>query len=294
MDELDLDIENYNLKDILNLFGLKSDFGEEQIKHAKRIVLKTHPDKSNLNKEVFIFFSKAYNLLLKVFYFKNKTEKEVKNSVYNSSDIDNEERNEELLKQQLKGKSRDDFSSWFNKMFEDSHKDKKTAGYGDWLKSNEDVNEIKAKNMNEFDRIFRDKKKRGRELILRKGITDIYSSSGVNTSMLDKNEVVEYSSNIFSKLKYEDLKKAHVETVVPVTEEDFTNKKRFDNVEQYLRHREKNKGKVMDKVESAQYLNNINTKREEVSTQRAYNLLIEEKEMEKRNNLWWKNLKLLN
>ena len=95
--------------------------------------------------------------------------------------------------------------------------------------------------MNEFDRIFRDKKKIGRELILRKGRTDIYSSSGVNTSMLDKNEVVEYSSNIFSKLKYEDLKKAHVETVVPVTEEDFTNKKRFDNVEQYLRHREKNK-----------------------------------------------------
>ena len=26
MDDLDLDIDNYSLKDILNLFGLKSDF----------------------------------------------------------------------------------------------------------------------------------------------------------------------------------------------------------------------------------------------------------------------------
>ena len=294
MDELDLDIDNYSLKDILNLFGLNSDFGEEEIKHAKRIVLKTHPDKSNLNKEVFIFFSKAYKMLLKVYYFKNKTEKEVTNMVYNSGDIDNVERNHDLLKQKLKGKSRDDFSSWFNKMFEDSHKDKKTSGYGDWLKSDEDVNEIKANNMNEFDRIFREKKQKGRQLILRKGITDIYSSAGVNSSMLDKTEEVEYSSNIFSKLKYEDLKKAHVETVVPVTEQDFTDKKRFDNVEQYLRYREQNKGKVMNKVESTQYLNNLNMKREEVSTQRAYNLLMEEKEMEKRNNLWWKNLKLLN
>jgi hypothetical protein len=294
MDELDLEIDNYSLKDILNLFGLNSDFGEEQLKHAKRIVLKTHPDKSNLKKEVFIFFSKAYKMLLKVYYFKNKTEKEVTNMVYNSSDIDNVERNQDLLDQKLKGKSRDDFSSWFNKMFEDSHKDKKTAGYGDWLKSDEDVNEIKAKNMNEFDRIFREKKQKGRELVLRKGITDIYSSTGVNSSMLDKSEEVEYSSNIFSKLKYEDLKKAHVETVVPVTEQDFTDKKRFDNVEQYLRYREQNKGKVMNKVESTQYLNNLSMKREEIGTQRAYNLLMEEKEMEKRNNLWWKNLKLLN
>ena len=112
--------------------------------------------------------------------------------------------------------------------------------------------------------------------------------------MLDKNEEVEYSSNIFSKLKYEDLKKAHKDSVVPVTDEDFTSKKRFDNVEQYRRYRESNKGRVMNKQESANYLSNQNSRREEISTQRAYNLLMEEKQMEKRNNLWWKNLKLLN
>ena len=50
----------------------------------------------------------------------------------------------------------------------------------------------------------------------------------------------------------------------------------------------------MNKEESTNYLSNKNSRREEISTQRAYNLLMEEKQMEQRNNMWWKNLKLLN
>jgi hypothetical protein len=59
MENMDLNINNYNLDDILKLFNLKHDFGEEEMKYAKRIALKTHPDKSGLKKDVFIFFSKA-------------------------------------------------------------------------------------------------------------------------------------------------------------------------------------------------------------------------------------------
>ena len=56
MDELDLDINNYELNDILNLFQIPSDFTEEQLKQCKKAVLKTHPDKSGLDKEVFFVF----------------------------------------------------------------------------------------------------------------------------------------------------------------------------------------------------------------------------------------------
>ena len=80
----------------------------------------------------------------------------------------------------------------------------------------------------------------GRQMILKSKVRDM--SYYVKGTMIDETENV-YSSDIFSKLKYEDLKKAHKETVVPVTEEDFINKKRFDNVEQYLRYRKsKRKG----------------------------------------------------
>ena len=60
MDNLDLDINNYELNDILNLFQIPSDITEEQLKQCKKAVLKTHPDKSGLDKEVFLFFSKHY------------------------------------------------------------------------------------------------------------------------------------------------------------------------------------------------------------------------------------------
>ena len=70
-------------------------------------------------------------------------------------------------------------------------------------------------------------------------------------------------------------------------------KKRFDNVDQYLKYRESQKGKVLDLNESKDILHNRSVENEKVSTQRAYNLLMEDKTMQKRNKLWWKNLKLL-
>jgi hypothetical protein len=59
MDIIDLNLDNYELTDLLTLFKLEYDFIESDLKNAKKIVLKTHPDKSNLPKEYFLFFSKA-------------------------------------------------------------------------------------------------------------------------------------------------------------------------------------------------------------------------------------------
>ena len=56
MESVDLDIDNYELDDILNLFQLSDNFDVEELKKAKRIVKETHPDKSKLNPEIFIFF----------------------------------------------------------------------------------------------------------------------------------------------------------------------------------------------------------------------------------------------
>lgn len=59
MQNLDLNINNYNLDDILNLFQIKSDFGDDDLRNAKKLVLKTHPDKSGLSPEYFLFFFKS-------------------------------------------------------------------------------------------------------------------------------------------------------------------------------------------------------------------------------------------
>ena len=41
MDHLDLDINNYDVDDLLNLFNLEKDFNEKQLKGARAIVLTT-------------------------------------------------------------------------------------------------------------------------------------------------------------------------------------------------------------------------------------------------------------
>ena len=55
MEQVDLDINNYSLDDILSLFNISHEFTHDDLKTAKKMVLKTHPDKSKLDKEYFLF-----------------------------------------------------------------------------------------------------------------------------------------------------------------------------------------------------------------------------------------------
>ena len=60
MSNIDLNIDNYSLEDLLNLFKINIDFNKNDLKRAKNIVLNTHPDKSRLPNEYFFFFSKLF------------------------------------------------------------------------------------------------------------------------------------------------------------------------------------------------------------------------------------------
>ena len=72
-DRIDLDIENYSRNDLFNLFGVKNmNLSEDTMKECKKIVLKTHPDKSRLDEKYYIFFANAYNKLKGIYEFQNK------------------------------------------------------------------------------------------------------------------------------------------------------------------------------------------------------------------------------
>ncbi len=68
---MDLNIQNYNLDDCLNLFKLKKNYNEEDIKIAKKMILAIHPDNSNLNISYYNFFSKAYDKIYENYTKKN-------------------------------------------------------------------------------------------------------------------------------------------------------------------------------------------------------------------------------
>ena len=74
--DIDFNINNYNLDDILNLFKLDKNFTINDLKNAKKYVLMLHPDKSGLDKEYFLFYTKAFRVINNIFEFsKRKQEK---------------------------------------------------------------------------------------------------------------------------------------------------------------------------------------------------------------------------
>lgn len=292
MDSLDLNLENYNLTDLLNLFKLDIYFGENDLKTAKIMAMKTHPDKSQLDQKFFVFFMRAYRRIEQIYEFRKKKEQDVYNVEYSldNGDITNEG-DKELLKK-LDGKSVKDFNEWFNKMFEktrvgDGSVDK---GYGDWLKSKEDITDIKVSSTSEFGRFFKNRKKDARELVIHKGIGDSDANVGYS---LNREGLEEYSSNIFSKLNYEDLKKAHTETVVPVTEEDFRLKEKYKNVDALTRAREKQDVTAISLKQSNLLLRERRKKETMMTTNTAYNLLKQDEEVKRMNKKWWMEFKQL-
>ena len=114
-------------------------------------------------------------------------------------------------------------------------------------------------------------------------------------SMLNGNEEQVYSSNIFSnsKLKFEDVKVAHTETVVPVSESDFHKIPKFNSVDEYQRHRSSNMPNMLSKEESRNILNKRNVENENLATNRAYELLKQEEINSEKNKNWWKYVALL-
>ena len=69
--DIDFNINNYDLKDILNLFQVNDDFDEDDLKKSKKSIDVTS-DKSGLKKEYFLFFSKAYKILYQILILKRK------------------------------------------------------------------------------------------------------------------------------------------------------------------------------------------------------------------------------
>ena len=292
-DEFDLDIENYELEDILNLFKLQYNFVEADLKKAYRIALKLHPDKSKLSGDYFRFYMKAYKIVEKVFNFRIQLKKSKYYTIYNAKETDFND-DKAILLHSLNGKSIQEFNQWFNKMFEKVKvKDEEDdTGYSSWIKNNkmdDDDNEKVA--LSDFGRAFEAKKTECKALVKHQGVREMGEKDGGYNLVREK--VNNYSSGLFSKLPYEDFKKAHTETVIPVTHQDFLNKEKFNSLEMYKKHRDSQDVVPPSLQQSQQYLAEREKNEGQIHSRRAFKILKRDEELEKSNEKWWSNLQRL-
>ena len=358
MESLDLNIDNYELKDILALFNLSTLFNDQDLKRAKMMVLKTHPDKSNLSKDYFLFFTKAYRIVHQIYSIRNPSIKEhyterikrnagavssattlpsmgcvAKDTPYIPIDAnmaaaagakvvdynrvmrkegyqaDNSDeyamKTHLLMKQRLdemmnggggggdsfrsdsKVNKLKEFNTWFNQKFEQYKlKDEdQESGYDEWFRGEDkaDENETTTDDINEAG-TWQDKvamlNKQKQELRNKYALVEKHDwehaggggSSGSSSGYdLTRERPQEYSSGIFGNLRYEDLKKAHTETVIPVTEEDYHSAKKFNNVNDLQSFRDVNRRsfQVNEQEQQRAYLR-TKTQQEEEDTRRAF------------------------
>jgi hypothetical protein len=289
MSELDLNLDNYSLADLFNLFNIRVDIlTEDVMKNSKQITLKMHPDKSQLDPKFFIFFRNAYNRLTEIYEFQNK-------STNKRTDLNDNSMSEDKmqilnnLKNQSQFKDTDKFNQWFNENFEKYRsEDPNERGYGDWLKSNDnflDVNEnVSMSNMNQ---IFEQKKKQVQSLTVYSGIqNDMASFRGSNFSLLN-------DGDNFSSEHYTDLKQAYTETVIPVTLEDYEKMPKFNNLEEYKTHRENVNVTPIDSLEAMRLLESQERNSEKESQALAYKYAKEAERNKEKQNMFWGALKQL-
>ena len=288
MDDHDLNINNYDLADILNLFGCNYNLTLDDLKKAKLKYLKTHPDKSNLDIKYFLFYKKAYKTLEDVFRFRQKKFQCAHNVAYNP-EIDSE--NVYLLKS-IHGMKINEFNQWFNKAFDKVkiHDENNDSGYGNWLKSNENVEQDNPVNLSQFGEAFERKKQECKALVVKRDISDFNQNYG---SELIREKCETYASDIFSKLRYEDVKKAHTETVVPVTHQDFLDKPKFNNIDSYRKHRDSQNVGPQSLNQAKEFLAKRDSDNNKYNSNRAFKLLKQDEEIGRVNQKWWSNLKQL-
>ena len=122
---------------------------------------------------------------------------------------------------------------------------------------------------------FSDSKDRNSILILRANHFD-----------LTRDKPTYYSSGLFSNLQYEDLKKAHVESVVPVCQEDYLKRPKFKNIEELQRHPDYQDTKPLSLSQAQDYLQQRQSFQNQNDVQRAYKLAKQDEIARKANQGW--------
>lgn len=271
LEELELTLSNYNLKDILRLFKLNDNFTKEEFKDAKQIVYAVHPDKCGLDKKYFIFFLDAYKLLLKVAEFKFRKNDSSNEYYSNFENIRNDffDKNESKIAKQFT--SSEDFNEKFNRLFDKHYIPQEDGGYGNWLKSSDDI-----------DDNYERRKEESRAITLNNSIETFSFSSNIG-----------HSIGCSKTHGSSDLKDVYTTgSVIGVSEKDLDSIRRYNSIEELRRERAIGISPNDDSI-NQQTLKNIKDKEDAESNNRIYDLVVEEENNLKNKQDFWANLKQL-
>ena len=292
MDIHNLDINMYSFKEILGLFNIETDYPTvEDVKKAKKTVLMTHPDKSKLEPTYFLFYKKAFDVLNH--YYENNLKQNVNIDIVDTEyanyfDADDNKGIQDHIGKIEKVK----FNSKFNKLFEENaNVTKIDADKNNWFKDEKPVFEKTEEtvNANSMNSVFNKFKEKNNGLIVHKNIQDM--SRGGGTNLYDEEDSNTYvTSDPFSKLKFDDLRKVHKdETIFSVSERDISKVKQYESIDEYSNARNNESLEPIDKGTAERMINTREKIRSDYIKEQQHKAYIKTLENEEKNKSFMSN-----
>jgi hypothetical protein len=252
-----LNISTYSLDELLGLFDISSHhtITLEDMKRAKKKVLMLHPDKSKLGPEYFLFYKKALDIVAQYFQHQNRQHVDVaaQNTKY-SAPVAPKSHNQQI-NQSIQNMGTQQYQEKFNQLFEENMAKKIDPSKNAWFSNNDPIYEnVQAKSASQMSEVLATIKQKNHAMIQYSGVMDMQSSSGTNFYDDEEDASHYVSSDPFSKLKYDDLRKVHKDqTVFAVSESDYQKVPKYSSVDHFVRERGQT-GPPIDKSEAEKIL----------------------------------------
>ena len=255
-----LEINTYSLEEIFSLFDLNYNLTEDSMRAAKKKVLMIHPDKSRLPANYFLFYKQAYEIVLNIYKQKSKFNGDSKSAQQQyTPDVEQHASIGNNGATPVDANISKKFSnSKFNELYDKNMVRKTDTSRFDWFKQDEPAiddfskRHVNPKNMgSELEAI----KQKQSALQVYKGVQEMQSGGGTSY-FEDDGESNEYvACDVFSKLKFDDLRKVHKDqTVFAVSEADFNKRPQYKTVDQFVRERDAGGSAPLSKTDAAQLL----------------------------------------
>jgi hypothetical protein len=276
----------YSLKELLGLFDLTYDIDLEGIKRAKKKVLMLHPDKSKLSSEYFLFYKRAFEIVVHFYEENNRQNKTVPTEPVKYSPMNTSERTSKQLNAVIQDMKKSEFHEKFNEIFEKNMAKSIDTTKNDWFKKEDPIynigENVSAQNMG---RVFDTIKEKNSHIVLYQGVQTLNAGNSGTNLYDDEDDGNAYvTCDPFSKLKYDDLRKVHKDqTVLTVSEKDYQNMPRYASTDQYARVRGTQNLTPLEKNEAENMLSTQENLFKQRIMQKEYQSTLKTMEYEQKN-----------
>jgi len=253
-----LNIQMYSFREILELFQLQhaSPLTEDHMKQAKMFVLKMHPDKSRLPPDYFLFYKKAFDILAEFYVNQRRVTQELpKEPIQYQAQGKGigpslNKATSKKVQQSVNAMGRDQFQQTFNQLFEqnmlNTEQQQRAQERNQWFteEASDPYANIRGGSIHEKMEAVK-KQQTSLHLAKYQGVQTLPMAASHANDLYDEDDDPRaqsshnyISTDPFSKLKFDDLRKVHRDqTVFAVGEQDYQQMAHYGSVDQYRQAR---------------------------------------------------------